>query len=116
MDNASQEEQAPNNHSDSLQDRLLSSKCRPLAADVANVALDLLISELVVNHTNKSNRVTEELEGRNFGTPDDHGRNNEDDVLENTAESEDHGGSLADLEVGLVLDLLIKKRLEESYQ
>lgn len=67
------------------------------------MTLDLLISELVVNHANKSNRVTEGLERRNFGAPNDHGGHNKDDVLENTTECEDHGRSFANLQVMLVV-------------
>lgn len=70
----------------------------PLAAGFVTVFLELLSAELVVDETGESDGVTEELEAGNGSAPDHHGGSDEEDILEDTAESKDEDGSLADLE------------------
>jgi hypothetical protein len=79
------------------EDRLAVAKVGPLAAGLAGVALDGLEPELVVDHAAEGNAVAKELQSRNLGAPDNHGGDDEHDILEDTAEGEDKGGGLADL-------------------
>lgn len=69
----------------------------PVAAGLASVALERLSTELVVDHTTEGDAVTKELQTADLGAPDEHGGDNEEDILEHTAEREDQGGSLANL-------------------
>lgn len=61
----------------------------PGAAGTSSVVLELVGAELVVNETGESDRVTEELEGSNGVVEDEHRGNDEENVLEDTAKSED---------------------------
>jgi hypothetical protein len=70
----------------------------PHTTALLSVTLENIGTELVVDKTTESNRVTEELEWGNDGTPDHHRGGNKEDILENTAEGEDEGGSLANQE------------------
>lgn len=79
------------------EDGFASTKLGPVAGSLASVTLDLVVAELVVNHAAESNGVTEELEGSNGSAPDHHGGNNEENVLQDTAEGENDSGGLANL-------------------
>lgn len=96
------EESGGNKDGDLAEDRLASTKVGPLSVGISDVALDLLIAELVVDHATESNGVTEELERSDLGAPDHHGSTNQEDILKNTAEGEDDSGSLANLRRVLV--------------
>lgn len=85
------------NDGDLAQDGLASTKLSPLAVAVSNIALELLIAELVVDHATESNRVSEELNGSDLGAPDRHGGGDQQDILEDTTESEDDSRGLANL-------------------
>ena len=69
----------------------------PLPASLTRIALDRLVAELVVDHAAKRNAVAEELEPSDLGAPNHHGGEDEEDILEHTAQSEDEGRGLADL-------------------
>ncbi|KAI6751816.1 hypothetical protein HG531_006512 [Fusarium graminearum] len=75
------EESGSNKNSDLAEDRLASTKVGPLSVGVSNVTLELLISELVVDHATESNGVTKELERRNLGAPDHHGSTDQENIL-----------------------------------
>ena len=74
------------------------AKVGPLAASLAGVALDGLSAKLVVNHATESDAVAEELGEGNLAAVDDHGSNDEQNVLEDTAEGEDERRGLANQE------------------
>lgn len=95
------EEAGKDDDGELAEDGLASTKLGPLSVGISNVSLDLLVAELVVDHATQSNGVTEELETSNLGAPDHHGGGNEEDILEDTAEGQDDGGSLANLWSGL---------------
>lgn len=63
----------------------------------AHVLLDLVGSKLVVDKAAERDTVSEELEGRNGVAEDHHGGDNEEDVLEYTAEGHDEARGSADL-------------------
>lgn len=69
----------------------------PGALAVAHVLLDLVSSKLVVDEAAKSDAVTEELERRDGVAEDHHGCNDEEDILEYTAEGHNEAGGSADL-------------------
>lgn len=93
---------------------LASTKLGPLSVGLSDVTLDLLIAELVVDHATQSNGVAEELDTSDLSTPDDHGGDNEQDILQDTAEGQDDGGGLANLRRVLVGFSLVQIR--ETYQ
>lgn len=82
---------------DLAEDGLVGAELGPLAVGLADVALKLVDSKLVVDHAAEGNGVSEELQGSNLGAPDHHGGNDQEDILEHTAKSEDDSGRLADL-------------------
>lgn len=90
------------NDADLAQDRLASTKLGPLSATLTHVALDLIVSELVVNHAQESDGVTEELETGDLSAPDHHGGTDKHDILEDTAKGKNDGRGLANLETLLV--------------
>lgn len=63
----------------------------------AHVLLDLVSSKLVVDKAAERNAVSEELKGRNGVAEDHHGCDDEENILEYTAESHDKAGGSADL-------------------
>ena len=69
----------------------------PLSSSLRIVLLELLSAKLVVDQPSQGNAVTEHLEGRDWITENDHGCNNQENILENTAESVDERGSFANL-------------------
>lgn len=83
---------------DAANHRLLRAKRCPLTAALGNVTLDLLVSELVVDHGRQRNRVAKELQRGHVGAPDEHGRDHEEYVLEHAADGEDDGRRLANQE------------------
>lgn len=62
----------------------------PLFAESAKVFFQLLASKLVVNETSKGDTVTKELHGRNGVAEDDHGCEDEEDILQHTRKSKDN--------------------------
>lgn len=106
------EESGSNKNSDLAEDRLASTKVGPLSVGVSNVTLELLISELVVDHATESNGVTKELERRNLGAPDHHGSTDQENILQYTTEGKDDSRSLANLKrmlVGLLTNIRQEK-------
>merc|ERR1711974_101444 len=71
------------------------AKFLPLHAALAEVLLQLLSAELVVDETAKRDGVTESLERRDGVLEKEHGRKDEEDVLEYTGEGKDERGGLA---------------------
>ena len=63
----------------------------PGTVGLAGVFLDLITTELVVNETDEGNGITEELGKGDRSLPDHHRRNNQEDILQNTAEGHDEG-------------------------
>ena len=74
------------------------AKLLPLHAALSEVLLQLLAAELVENETTKRNAVTESLEKRDGILEEEHGCEDEENVLENTRERQDERGGLADQE------------------
>jgi hypothetical protein len=72
---------------------------RPLA--LGDVALELLGAELVVDKSAESDAVAESLEWRDGIEEDDHGCDDEEDILEDSREGENESGSFADLELSM---------------
>lgn len=75
------------------------AKFLPLHAALAEVLLQLLSAELVVDETAKRDGVTESLERRDGVLEEEHGRKDKEDILEYTGEGKDERGGLADLEI-----------------
>lgn len=69
----------------------------PGAATVASVLLELVGTELVVDETAKSDGVTKELQRGNGVAEDEHGGDDEENVLQHTGEGKDEGRSPANL-------------------
>lgn len=69
----------------------------PSALCRAHVLLNLIGSKLVVDEAAERNAVSEELEGRNGVAEDHHGCDDEEDVLEYTAEGHDEARGSTDL-------------------
>ena len=69
----------------------------PSTVGLSSVLLDLVTAKLVVNETDKSNRVAEKLSKGDGSLPDHHGGDDQEDIFENTAEGHNEGRSLADL-------------------
>lgn len=90
------------NDADLAQDGLASTKLGPLSATLTDVALDLIVSELVVNHAQESDGVTEELKTGDLSAPDYHGSTDKHDILKDTAKGKNDGRGLANLETLLV--------------
>jgi hypothetical protein len=86
-----------NENGDLAEDGLVGTELGPLAVGLANVAFKLVNAKLVVDHAAEGNGVSEELQGGNLGAPDHHGGNDQEDILEHAAKSEDNSGRLADL-------------------
>lgn len=82
------EEEEGRGHNDGklAKDGLTSAELGPLACAISNVVLELLEAELVVDHATKSDGVAEELQSRDLGAPDHHRGNNEQDILQDTAQ------------------------------
>jgi hypothetical protein len=70
----------------------------PLHATLAEVLLELLTTKLVVDEATKRNAVTKGLEETDGVLEEEHGREDEENVLEYTGESEDERRGLANLE------------------
>lgn len=66
-----------------------------------DVGLHLLVAKLVVEHATESDAVAEDLETRDLSAPDEDRCNDEQDILEDTAKSEDEAGGFANLGSGL---------------
>jgi hypothetical protein len=75
------------------------SEFGPLHATRAESLLKLLSTELVVDKTTECDAVTESLEKGDGIAEEEHGGENEKDVLENTREGKDKGRGLANLRV-----------------
>lgn len=69
----------------------------PGASSLADMLLDLIGAELVVQQTTKSNAVAEELGHGYLRAPDHHRACDQQNIFEDTAEGEDERGRLADL-------------------
>lgn len=65
---------------------MVGTKFGPAAAGFGDVWLQLFLSELVVEHSDDGDAVAESLQARDWGSPDDDGEADEQDVLEDTAE------------------------------
>lgn len=99
-DTAEEEDEGEKDEADD--DELASSRVAdavvgPGALAVAHVLLDLVGAKLVVDETAEGDAVAEELEGRDGVAENHHGGDNEEDILQDTAEGHDETGSLADL-------------------
>jgi len=70
----------------------------PDTTSLASVFADLVATELVVDKTDQSNRVTEELGASDGGLPDHHRSSDQEDILEDTAEGHYQRRSLANQE------------------
>lgn len=66
-------------------------------AGVGKEVANSLGTELVVNKTHEGDTVSESLEGGNGVMEDDHGCNDEENVLEDTGEGKDKSGCFSDL-------------------
>jgi hypothetical protein len=71
----------------------------PGATGTASVLLESISSELVVDETTESDRVTEELKGCNGIAEDEHRGNDEENILEDAAKGKNEGRGSADLEI-----------------
>ena len=69
----------------------------PLHAASAEGLLHFLTAELVVDEATERNAVTKSLEKGDGVTEKEHGRKDEEDVLQNTGKGEDEGRGLANL-------------------
>ena len=76
---------------------LSGSKVGPPTAALTHVALNLLETQLIVYHATEGDGVAKELDTGNRCAPNHHRGTNQEDVLENTAESENDSRSLANL-------------------
>lgn len=76
-------------HDQTAFDGVAGRELAPRAAGVADVFLDLVGSELVVDQPAEGDGVAEQLERGHGGFPVDGGDGDEDDILEHTAEGED---------------------------
>lgn len=79
------------------QSRVAGAVLSPGAAALTKVLLELVRTELVVDKTAESNAVAERLETGNGVLEDDHGGEDEQDILQHTGEGENKGRGLADL-------------------
>jgi len=79
-------------------DRSAVAVVSPRALALCHVFLELLTTELVVDKTTESDRVTEELERGDWVVKDGHRSHHEQNILEDTREGKDEGRGLADLE------------------
>ena len=75
----------------------------PGAVGLLAVFLELVGAELVVHHATEGNGVTEQLEGGHRGVKPECGNRDENDILEDTTESENEGGGFANLFVSSAL-------------
>jgi hypothetical protein len=73
------------------------AKLGPRQTALAQVLLDLIGTELVVDETTKSNAVAKSLEKSNWVAEEEHGGKDKEDIFEHTREREDERGGLADL-------------------
>lgn len=73
------------------------AKLGPLHSTSADSLLQLLTTKLVVDKTAERNAVTESLEKGDGVAEEEHRCENEENILEDTGESEDEGRSLANL-------------------
>ena len=80
------------------EDRAGVAELLPLHAALTKVLLELLSTELVVDETAKGNGVAESLEECNRVLEKEHGREDQEDILEDTRKGEDERRSLANLE------------------
>lgn len=78
--------------------RVVAASLVDVEASIRNHGVHLLSSELVVGKTSEGNTVTEVLLASNRVAENDHGGNNEQDILQDTAHGQDDGRSLADQE------------------
>jgi hypothetical protein len=79
------------------EDRPAVAKLLPLHAALTKVFLELLAAKLVVNETAERNAVAKGLEESDGILEKEHGREDEENVLEHTGESKDERGGLANL-------------------
>lgn len=86
-----------NEDSNLAEDGLVGAELGPLAVGLADVALELVDTKLVVDHAAEGNGVSEELQGSNLGAPDHHGGNDQENILQHTAKGKDDSGRLANL-------------------
>lgn len=98
---------------------MVGSKFGPAAAALGDVGLELLLSKLVVEHTDDCDGVAESLERRHRGRPDKDGESDEHDILKNTAKRKDKARGSADLsflvsrvELGRIMASLTRKTTE----
>jgi hypothetical protein len=94
----------------------------PLFAESTKVFLELVGSELVVDETAESDAVAEELERGDGVTEDEHGGEDEEDVLEDSGQGVDDGVCLSELwkvvsdVVRVVLLVTLTSRTTETFK
>lgn len=82
-------------HKDSAEDDQLShdgttgAKIGPHHATLSDIFLELVCTKLVINESSKSNAVAKSLEKSHWVTEEEHGSEDEKDVLEHTRQSKD---------------------------
>lgn len=77
--------------------RACATKLSPRAVGLTNVLLELISAKLVVDKTSKGNGVTESLEQRDRIVEQEHGAEDEKNILEHAREGKDKGGGLSNL-------------------
>jgi hypothetical protein len=76
------------------------AKLGPGAASLEQVLLYLLLTELEPEHSKEGDAVAEHLEVGDHGTPDENGGDDEEDILQDTAQGQDETRGFSDLELG----------------
>lgn len=71
------------------QDRFLGAELGPGAAALRKVLLYLILAEPEPEHAQEGDGVAEHLEVADHGAPDENGGDDEEDILQDTAEGED---------------------------
>lgn len=69
----------------------------PLTSTFGKISLNLFSAKLKPDHSTKSNSVSETLEWSDEGSPNDDGKADEKNILQNTTEGEDKNGGFTDL-------------------
>lgn len=81
----------------------------PLASTFCKIALDLFSAKLEPNHSTESNSISEALEWSDESSPDNDGKTDEENILQNTAQSEDENRGFANLHIMLVMNFVFTK-------
>jgi hypothetical protein len=99
-------EEDEDGHDDQAEDQNLAhggaggAKLGPGAAALRQVLLYLLFAKLEPEHTEEGDGVAEHLEVGDHGTPDEDGGNDQEDILQDTAEGQDETRGLSNLRLG----------------